>query len=59
VLALVMGALVFADMAAPQLQIFVPLGEHLVVVGLVMLSLLARWWQPAFAGETRKEAARP
>lgn len=39
----------FMDMSlAMQLQGLVPLSGHLIIIAVVALSLLARWWQPPF-----------
>ncbi len=42
---------------AAQLGWLVPLAGHLVIIAIVALSLLARWWQPPLPPEPRSEEA--
>ncbi len=52
-----LAAVTLADMVlATQLGWFVPLAGHLILIPVVALSLLARWWQPPFDLNTRREA---
>jgi hypothetical protein len=49
-----LAAITFADMGlATQLPGVLPLAGHLILIAVVALSLLQRWWRPPF------EAAAP
>jgi hypothetical protein len=54
VLASGLAAITFVEMAvATQLQGFLPLAGQLILVAVVALSILARWWQPPFEADSR------